>query len=140
MKNKLKIATPLLILSISFILFSFTKETTKKYTEITTVSIETLDIPENVKAIIDNKCMGCHSDETKSGKSKMKMNFDKLANGEYSTGKLISKLDKITKMLSKDKMPPQKFLDKYPDKKLTDDESKLISDWASETSAKMKGE
>jgi len=140
MKNKLKIATPLLILSISFILFSFTKETTENYTEITTVSIETLDIPENIKAIIDNKCMGCHSDETKSGKSKMKMNFDKLANGEYSTGKLISKLDKITKMLSKDKMPPQKFLDKYPDKKLTDDESKLISDWASETSAKMKGE
>ena len=140
MKNKLKIATPLLILSISFILFSFTKETTKKYTEITTVSIETLDIPENIKAIIDNKCMGCHSDETKSGKSKMKMNFDKLANGEYSTGKLISKLDKITKMLSKDKMPPQKFLDKYPDKKLTKDESKLLSDWATTQSSTMKGE
>ena len=140
MKNKLKIATPLLILSISFILFSFTKETTENYTEITTVSIETLDIPENVKAIIDNKCMGCHNDEAKSGKSKMKLNFDKLANGEYSTGKLISKLDKITKMLSKDKMPPQKFLDKYPDKKLTDEENKLISDWASQTSSMMKGE
>lgn len=140
MKNKLKIVAPLLILSISFILFSFTNNTTKNYTEITSVSIETLDIPENIKAILDTKCMGCHSDEAKSGKSKMKMNFDKLTNGEYSTGKVISKLDKITKMLSKDKMPPQKFLDKYPDKKLTDEESKLLSDWASQTSSMMKGE
>lgn len=140
MKNKLKIAVPLLILSISFILFSFTNDTTKNYTEITSVSIETLDIPENIKAILDTKCMGCHSDETKPGKSKSKMNFDKLTNGEYSTGKVISKLDKITKMLSKDKMPPQKFLDKYPDKKLTDEESKLLSDWASQTSSMMKGE
>jgi len=138
MKKRINTILPLILLGITFILFSFTKESSEDYTTITT--IESLDIPEDVKAIIDNKCMGCHNDEAKSGKSKMKLNFDKFTNGDYSTGKTISKLDKITKMLSKDKMPPQKFLDKYPDKKLTDDESKLISDWASETSAKMKGE
>jgi len=137
MKDKIKFAIPLIILCISFVLFSFTKENQNDYIAVT---IETLDIPENVKAIIDNKCMGCHSDEAKSGKSKMKMNFDKLTNGGYSTGKIINKLDKITKMLGKDKMPPQKFLDKYPDKKLTKDESKLLSDWATTQSSTMKGE
>ena len=138
MKNKIKIAAPLFIVSISFILFSFTKNVNEDY--ISNSELIALDIPENIQSIISNKCMGCHSDESKPGKSKSKMNFDKLTNGEYSTGKVISKLDKITKILSKDKMPPQKFLDKYPDKKLTEEESKLISDWASTQSSMMKGE
>ena len=138
MKKRINTILPLIVLGITFILFSFTKESNEEYSPIT--SIESLDIPENVKAILDNKCVGCHNDEAKSGKSKMKMNFDKLTNGEYSRGKIISKLDKITKMLSKDKMPPQKFLDKYPDKKLTEDESKILSDWASTQSSMMKGE
>lgn len=138
MKNKIKIAAPLFIVSLSFVLFSFTKNVNEDY--ISNSELIALDIPENIQSIISNKCMGCHSDESKAGKSKSKMNFDKLSNGEYSTGKVISKLDKITKILSKDKMPPQKFLDKYPDKKLTEEESKSISDWASAQSSMMKGE
>ena len=64
----------------------------------------------------------------------MKMNFDKFTNGEYSTGKTISKLGKITKQLDKGKMPPKKYLDKYPDKKLTEEENQLLLNWASEQS------
>lgn len=135
---KTKMILPIAILGIVFILFSFKNNTIEKYNDIST--IETLDIPANVKAIIDNKCMGCHSNDAKNGKSKMKLNFDNISNGEYSRGKIISKLDKIVKILSKDKMPPEKFLAKYPDKKLTSEESKLISDWASEQSSLMKGE
>jgi len=134
----MKIAASLFIVSLSFVLFSFTKNANEDY--ISNYELMALDIPENIQSIISNKCMGCHSDESKPGKSKSKLNFDKLTNGEYSTGKVISKLDKITKILSKDKMPPQKFLDKYPDKKLTKEESKLISDWASTQSSMMKGE
>lgn len=138
MKNIIKIAAPLFIVSISFVLFSFTKNVNTDY--ISYNDQIALDIPENIQSIISNKCMACHSEESKPGKSKSKMNFDKLTNGDYSTGKVISKLDKITKILSKDKMPPQKFLDKYPDKKLTKDESKLIIDWTSTQSSMMKGE
>lgn len=87
MKKRINTILPLILLGITFILFSFTKESSEDYTTITT--IESLDIPEDVKAIIDNKCMGCHNDEAKSGKSKMKLNFDKFTNGDYSTGKTI---------------------------------------------------
>jgi len=135
---KVKILLSGLVLGTSLMLFSFKNEKTNDYTATTTEDV--IDIPENIQAIISNKCMGCHSDETKSGKSKMKMNFDKLSNGEYSRGKVISKLDKIVKMLGKDKMPPEKFLAKYPAKKLTTEESKLLTDWASEQSSMMKGE
>ncbi|MCF6307041.1 MAG: heme-binding domain-containing protein [Flavobacteriaceae bacterium] len=135
---KIKFILPLFVVSVLFALVSFTSSLDPQYIDISDVVI--IDIPENVKAIIDNKCMECHSNEAKNGKSKMKMNFDKLSNGDYSTGKVISKLDKIVKMLGKDKMPPEKFLAKNPDKKLSSEESKLISDWASGQSSMMKGE
>jgi len=135
---KVKILLSSIILGTSLMLFSFKNETINDYTASTTEDI--IDIPENIQAIISNKCMGCHSDESKPGKSKMKMNFDKLSNGEYSKGKVISKLEKITKVLGKDKMPPEKFLAKYPEKKLTAEESKLLTDWASSQSSMMKGE
>jgi len=135
---KTKKTLPLVAIGISLALFSFNTISEESYINIESVDI--IDIPENIQAIISNKCMGCHSNEAKGGKSKMKMNFDKLSNGEYSKGKVISKLDKIVKMLGKDKMPPEKFLAKYPDKKLTSEESKLITDWASEQSSMMKGE
>lgn len=138
MKNKIKIAVPVFILGLSFILFSFTKDSKQHYVAIT--SIELIDIPAEIQSILDNKCMGCHSDEAKGGKSKMKMNFNKFTDGRYSTGKTISKLGKITKQLNKNKMPPQKLLDKYPEKKLTEDETKILLNWATEQKNALAGE
>ena len=133
---KTKNLLPTVAIGISLALFSFSNTSDDNYTN----SVDTIDIPENIQAILSDKCIGCHSDESKAGKSKSKMNFDKLKNGEYSRGKVISKLDKIVKMLGKDKMPPEKFLTKYPGKKLTEEESKTLTDWASEQSSMMKGE
>jgi len=128
MNIKTKAILPLLMLGITFVLFSFTKDSNENYVQ--TTLTEPIEIPKEVKAILDHKCMECHSNDSKGGISKMKINFDKLANGDYATGKTISKLEKITKALTKGKMPPQKFLNKYPGKKLTDDESKLLLSWA----------
>jgi len=134
---KVKILVSVFILGTSLLLFSFKNETTYDYTSAENVDI--IDIPENIQAIISNKCMGCHSDEAKGGKSKSKLNFDKLSNGDYSKGKTISKLGKIAKQLEKGKMPPQKFVAKYPTKKITPEESKLLTDWAVEQSKILKG-
>ncbi len=135
---KIKFILPLFAIAVMFALVSFTNSSEPQYNDIE--DVVTIDIPDNIQAIISNKCMGCHSDEAKGGKSKMKLNFDNISNGEYSRGKVISKLDKIVKMLGKDKMPPEKFLAKYPEKKLTSEESELITNWASEQSSLMKGE
>ena len=92
MKNRnTKILVPFILL-ITVIFLSFTKVLNEDY--IATSVISPIEIPEDVKAVLDNKCMGCHSNDAKGGKSKMKMNFDKFTNGDYSTGKTISKLGK----------------------------------------------
>ena len=135
---KFKNLFPLLLVVVSFVLISFNSKETHHYSTISTT--ESIEIPENIQAILDNKCMGCHSNDAKGGKSKMKMNFDKLTNGDYSTGKIISKLGKINKMLSNEKMPPKKLLAKFPDKKLTPEETQLILDWASTQKAALTDE
>jgi hypothetical protein len=127
---KIKFISTLVFFALSIVLFSFTRNNIESYQN--TTSIDLVDIPEHVKSILDAKCMGCHSNESKPGKSKFKLNFDKITNGSYSNGKLASKFEKIVKILGENKMPPKKLLVKYPDKKLTPEESKILMDWATE--------
>ena len=75
MKKSISSLIPFLLLCFTFVFFSFSNKSNEEYNDLFT--IETINIPENVKAIIDKKCMGCHNNESKSGKSKTKLNFDK---------------------------------------------------------------
>ncbi len=135
---KTKFITSIVLFTLCIVLFSFTENNKDVYQNST--SIEFAEIPENVKSILDNKCMGCHSNQSKVGKSKSKFNIDKIIDGSYSTGKLASKYGKIGKSLSENKMPPKKFLAKYPNKELTPEESKIITDWATEQKLKLNKE
>jgi uncharacterized membrane protein len=94
-------------------------------------------MPDNVKAIIEKSCFGCHNTDSKNDKAKEKLDlktFDSLGKKE-----MIHALNEIGKTLDENEMPPAKFLEKFPDKKLTDAEKKLLIDWAnSEAKAMMK--
>ena len=127
---KTKFITSITLFTLCIVLFSFTENNKETYEASTFIDLA--DIPENVKTILGNKCMGCHSNESKPGKSKSKLNIDKIIEGSYSNGKLASKFGKMEKTLGQNKMPPKKFLAKYPDKELTTEESKILMDWATE--------
>lgn len=94
-----------------------------------------LSIPEDVDAVIQNSCYGCHNSDSKNQKAKLKLKFDKLEH--MSTGKQVGKLTKIAKVLNKGKMPPEKFLDHYPESKLTDDQKSLLVGWAESTAKSL---
>ena len=87
-----------------------------------------VNIPEDVKSVLDNKCYGCHNMEAQSDKAKKKLLLDKL--GDLSKAELIAKLGDISEVLGEGAMPPEKFLEQKPEKKLTEDEQKLLVDWA----------
>ncbi len=128
----------MVLIIFTFVMFAFTTESVKENEKIT--ELESIVIPDDVMAVIDNKCYGCHNNESKSTKSKGKLNFDKFKDDGYSKSKTISKLGKIAKDLHKNEMPPEKFLAKYPDKTLTADESKLLIDWAEGERKTLSGE
>jgi len=127
MKKLLFVVT---IMMFSGILFSFTLS---KNPNPLIPDEDVLNMPDNVKVIVDNHCYGCHNSESKNTKGKMKLSFDKFGT-KYSNIRAASKLKKISEEVSEDKMPPKKFLKHYPDKALNADQKKLLSDWAIQAS------
>lgn len=83
--------------------------------------------PENVNEIIQNHCYGCHSNNGKNEDAKKELNFDEWKN--YSMMKKTGKLNDINEIINEGKMPPEKFLKKYPDKKLSDEQLRIFSTW-----------
>lgn len=98
-------------------------------------SIGELEIPENVKEILDNSCWGCHNSESKNTKAKLKLKFDEL--NDLKVSKQVSKLNKIVKALDKGKMPPEKTLAKYPEMALTSETKAELINWARSTSEEL---
>jgi hypothetical protein len=96
-----------------------------------------VDIPEDVQAVIDKSCYGCHNSDSKNQKGKLNLKFDYFKKGEYSAGKVVGKLNKIVETLDEGKMPPSKFLAKYPDKKPTKEEAGLLRKWAADNLKKL---
>ena len=92
-------------------------------------------MPENVKAIVEKSCFGCHNTDSRNEDAKEDLDFktfDKL-----SKIKKIGKLKHIIETVEEAKMPPKKFLEKYPDKKLTADEAKILTEWAKNEAASL---
>jgi len=86
-------------------------------------------VPAAVTAILEKSCIGCHSDE---GSTLAKMHFNFTKWNEYSSDEQASTGQDICKILNKGKMPPKKFLKKYPETKLTDTQKTTLCNWASQ--------
>lgn len=87
-----------------------------------------VDMPDDVKAVIEKSCFGCHNTDSKNDKAKDKLDLKTL--GDLDTPKMIHALKEINEVLEKNEMPPEKFLERFPDKKLTDAEKKILMSWA----------
>ena len=91
------------------------------------VSGDEFAVPEDVSAIFDKSCFGCHNVESQAEKAQKKLLIDQL--GDLSKAKLVGKLGEIGEVVQKNEMPPEKFLAKYPDKALTEEEAKRLVEW-----------
>ncbi len=125
-------------IAIVAVLFAFNNHQENTYVPVNTEAV--IEIPAEVFAVIDKKCYGCHNTESRGEKSKKKLNWDYFTNGEYNNVKIFAKLGKIEKILGENKMPPAKFLEKYPDKTLTDDEHQLLLSWAKKQKETLQNE
>lgn len=85
-------------------------------------------IPDDVKAIIENSCYGCHNSDSRNEDAREELSFDKLE--DLSKIKKIGAYKHIGETVKENEMPPKRFLERNPDKKLSDDQKKIIMDWA----------
>ncbi len=139
MKLQITMKNLSLLLSITLsviILMSFTnKNKAVKTYELSEVNYT---VPNDVQEIINNSCYGCHNSDSKSKKGKMKLNFDKMST--MKIGKRVGKLNKIHGVVEENDMPPKKFLKKYPEKALNEEDSKKLASWAIEMASQYINE
>lgn len=95
-------------------------------------------MPDTVKAIIDKSCVGCHNTDSRNDDAKKELDFKKIET--LSKIKKIGTYKEISEVLEKNEMPPKKFLERFPDKALSDTEKKVLMNWAKkESEALVKG-
>ncbi len=85
-------------------------------------------MPENVNTIVEHSCFGCHNTDSKNDNAKEKLDFKTME--ELGKIKKIGTYNHIVEALEKQEMPPEKFLAKYPEKKLSEEEAELLMNWA----------
>ncbi|MCC5936329.1 MAG: heme-binding domain-containing protein [Lunatimonas sp.] len=101
----------------------------------TTVGVETApmalmpDMPANVKAVVDQKCYGCHNAESKNDKGKAKLDWDAFEASKKS--KQMAVMKKINEVVVNGDMPPKKYLENRPEGKLSDADVATLTTWSS---------
>ncbi|QIA07894.1 heme-binding domain-containing protein [Draconibacterium halophilum] len=64
-------------------------------------------MPDDVKAVIENSCFGCHNTDSKNEDGKKELDFKKL--DSLSKIKMISTYKEIEEVLDENEMPPKSF-------------------------------
>ena len=94
-----------------------------------------IGFPDEISTILKSSCYDCHSTANGSEKPLKALDFEKW--NEYRLTKQISLLGDIGKMVEEGKMPPGKYLDNKPDRKLSEVQKKLLADWTKQEADKL---
>jgi hypothetical protein len=93
---------------------------------------KTVQPPDEVQQLLESACYDCHSSAGTNDDAKKALNFEQW--DSYRLTKQISVLGEIAEVVEKDKMPPGKYLEFKPDRKLDAAQKELIIKWAGEAS------
>lgn len=91
-----------------------------------------------IKTIIDEKCYDCHSEKGDDEDAKKDLLWDELPKLDKTDQ--VYALDAIVESVEKGDMPPPKHVRWNPSKKLTQEEAKLLMDWANDLADKLYDE
>jgi uncharacterized membrane protein len=118
-----------LISTLAILGLLFFQGTTKKISDSeNTLHVVEADMPANVKAVVDQKCYGCHNAESKNEKGKAKLDWDAFEASKRS--KQLATKSKILEALENGDMPPAKFLENKPEGKLSEAELAMMMEWS----------
>ncbi len=87
-------------------------------------------------SVITTKCLGCHSPKGRSDKAREALQWELLQNMEGEDA--LGALDEIAEVLEEGKMPPERMIERYPNMKLTDEETQKLQTWVEGLFAKLE--
>jgi Haem-binding domain len=91
--------------------------------------------PDDIGMLIESSCYDCHAKGSKSEDALKAVNFSDWE--DYRITKKIGMLEKICEVVEEDKMPPKKYLENKPDRKMSDAQKKLLCEWTKKESDKL---
>ena len=94
-----------------------------------------MPMPPDVKMIIDHSYFGCHNTDSRNDDAKEDLDFKTLS--ELTSAQKLTALKHIEETVEDNKMPPKKFLEKRPEKALTDEQKQLLIDWVKQESTSL---
>jgi hypothetical protein len=114
-----------------------------------------IEVPANVDAILKRACNDCHSNETKwpwysniapvswlvnhdVNEGRRHLNFSEW--GSYDERRADKKLDEIEEEVEHGGMPLPIYVSMHPEAKLSDEDRRIIHDWAKGERDRLKGE
>ena len=97
-----------------------------------------ITMPENIKAIVDRSCFGCHNTDSRNEDAKEDLDFKTLEG--LTKVQQIGTLRHIGEVLEKKEMPPKQFLERFPDRALSEEESNLLAEWVKKEAAALLDE
>lgn len=96
-----------------------------------------ITFPDNVQAIITEKCTGCHKPDARNEKAREKLQWVNVPDMDKEEQEhLIAELFEV---LEDEKMPPKKTVERKPEMKLTPNETKTLLDWLEVEEKRLKG-
>jgi len=143
----------LITLVIAVILIQFIRPAKNATTDITAQDITRLyPMPDSVHTILQRSCYDCHSNSTvypwynnfqpvswwlgnHITKGKKHLNFSMF--GTYAKKKQIKKLGEVVKSVTEGWMPLDSYLWIHKDAAFTEQEKKIIADWANDLSKQI---
>ncbi len=122
---KVRMISILVFTGIIILSTSFTNPGAMQNTALT--GKESKAIPDNVLRILNKSCFDCHS-EPGNGMAQMHVNLSNW--DKYSSKKQVAKAKAMCGMVSKGKMPTKNYRKNHPENVPTDDEIRILCNWA----------
>lgn len=95
-----------------------------------------IELPDNIRKIVELKCMGCHKPDSRNEKAKKKLQWAKVPELDMEGQKDF--IAEMFEVLEDGDMPPKKTLERKPEMKLTDEEVSAFMTWLEEEEKKLK--
>ena len=96
-----------------------------------------IELPDNIKAIVEAKCMNCHKPDARNEKAREKLQWVKVP--EMNKEQQEDFIAEMFEVIEDGDMPPARMVERNPKMKLTDEENKAFMAWLEKEEKRLKG-
>ena len=96
-----------------------------------------IEIAGKVKEIIETKCMNCHKPDARNEKAREKLQWMKVPEMDQEEQEHL--IAELFETLEEGKMPPKRTVERRPEMKLTDEETKILMAWVEKEDKRLRG-